>query len=104
MLVEFGGVDAPVPRHAEVEDQSVAAIGRNEPIFCPPSEAGDPRPGQSLAKVLRHRSAQVGPARLDPYEPPAPEDGLQPADGGFDFGKFRHQPVIARSGATKQSS
>ena len=90
MLVEFGGIDPPVPRHAEVKDQCVAAIGRNEAIFGSAPKVGDPRAGQPLTNVLRHRAAQVGPPRLDPIEAAALQHGFEAADGSFDFWKLRH--------------
>ena len=62
------GIDPPAPRHAEVEDQRVAAVGVDQPIFGAPAEPGDPRPGQPLAKVDREtpgagRRGAARPAR-----------------------------------------
>ncbi len=90
VLEGFGGVDAPVPRHAEVEDQGVAAIGVDQAIFGAAPEARHPGTRQPLAKIERKRMAQIGPPRLDVADAMAEQDSLQPANGGLDFGKLGH--------------
>ena len=96
MRADLVGVDPPPPRHAEVKDQRIPAIGRDQPIFRAPPKPGDPRAGQPLAKIERHRAAQIGAPRLDPNEPPPFEDAGQPANGRFDFGQFRHYRCMAK--------
>src|SRR5688572_9251466 len=93
MVVEsgLGGIDPPMARHAEVKDQSVAAIGADQPEFRPATEAGDGCAREPLPKVERKRPAQVEAARLDPGQAPAVEDSGQAADGGLDFGKLGHR-------------
>ena len=81
-----------MPRHAEVEDQGVAAVGADQPEFRAAAEAGDRCAGQPLAEIFGECAAQVGPAHLDPRQPAPVEHALQPADGRLDFGKFGHAP------------
>ena len=95
VLADVGGVDPPPPRHSQVKYQRVAAIGLDQPIFGTTAKRGDPRPDQPLAKIDRHRPAEIGAARLDPHEPTPLEHLGQPAHGGFDFGKFGHPPPMA---------
>ena len=97
VLAELGRIDPPAARHAEVEDHRVAAVGVDQPIFGAAAEPGHPRAGQPLAEVGRERPAQVGAARLDARDAAGPEHVLQPADGGFDFGKLGHGRRIWRS-------
>ena len=51
MLARFAPFGAPAPRHAEMEDHMVVAVGRDDAIFGAPREMGDRRPGQPLRKV-----------------------------------------------------
>ena len=60
--------------------------------------------GEPLAQILGKRAPEIGPSRLDARDAPPVEHAGEPADGGLDFGKLGHGAVIARSGATKQSS
>jgi hypothetical protein len=73
-----------------MEDQCVAAIGVDQPIFGAPAQARDPRPGQPLAQIGLERPAQVRPAQLDRRDPSPLEQGGEPANRGFDLGKLRH--------------
>src|SRR5258705_9437603 len=95
MLADLARVDPPVTRHAEMEAQSVAAVGVDQPVFRAAAEADDPLSRQSLAEVDRQRAAQVGPARLDPLDPAAVEHMGKAADGGFNFGKLGHRRDMA---------
>ena len=83
-------VDPPAPRHAEVEDEAVAAIGIDQPIFGPARKTGHRRPGQPLPQIDRHRPAQVGAVGDDAGQPLAVQHGGEAPDGGFDFGQFGH--------------
>jgi len=65
-------------------------IGMDQPIFRATAEPGDRRAGQPLAEILWEGPAQVCPPGLDPSNPPTFKDSGKPADGGFNFGKFRH--------------
>ena len=65
-------------RHAEMEDEGVAAVGLDQPIFGAPAEPGDAGAGQPLAQVGRERPAQVRAAQLDRRDPPALQHGARP--------------------------
>ena len=62
VLADLGRVDPPAARHAEMEDQRVAAVGVDQPIFRAAAKPGDPRAGQPLAEVDREAPG-AGPAR-----------------------------------------
>ena len=64
VLADLGRIDAPVARHAEMEDQRVAAIGIDQPVFGPAPKAGDPRAGQPLAEIRREAPAAGRAAAL----------------------------------------
>ena len=82
-----------------MEDQRVAAVGVDQPVFGAAAKPGHARAGQPLAEVHRERAPQVRPPRLDARDPPALEDARKAADGGLDFGKLGHRCAIWRSGA-----
>jgi hypothetical protein len=73
-----------------MKNEAVAAIGIDQAIFRAPPETGHLSPGEPLAKVDGERPAQVRPARLDVVDALSEQDSLEPAHGGFDFGKLRH--------------
>jgi hypothetical protein len=87
---QFVRIDSPAPRHAEMEDHRVTAIGLNQPIFGASAEPGDGRSGHPLGKIGRERPPEVAAMRDDARQPLALEDGLEAANGRFDFRKFRH--------------
>ena len=89
-------IDAPGPRHAEVKNHRVIAVGMNQAIFGAPTEAGDLCTSQALSKVFRKRAPKIGPARLNARDPPAFEHPLEAADSGLDFGKFGHFGHMAK--------
>ena len=70
-MLHLGTVDPPAPRHAEVKDHRVVAIGMDQAIFRAAAEARHPGPRQTLAEILGEGSAQVGASRLDTRDPPA---------------------------------
>ena len=80
-----------------MENQRVAAVRSDQPIFGPPAQAGNPRTRQSLTEILRDGSPKVGAARFDPGQPPALEHRLKAADRGFDFGELRHGGRMAKA-------
>ena len=82
---QFARIDSPAPRHAEMEDERIAAIGIDQPVFGPTAQVRHGRARHALAQVDRDRFAQVGAARLDRGQALALQHGLQPAHGGFDF-------------------
>ena len=92
---KLGRVDPPLSRHAEVEHHRVAAVGVDQPVFPAPAEAGHPGAGQPLAEVVGKAAPQIGPAKLDALDAAAEQHLLQPADGGFDFGKLGHPRHMA---------
>ena len=81
-----------------MEDERVATVGVDQPIFCPPAQTGDLRAGEPLAKVFGQGPAQVRPSRLDSRQAASLQDLLQAADRGFDFGKLRHSCDMAEAG------
>ena len=85
------GIDPPAPRHAEMEDQRVAAIGVDQPIFGAPPQPGHARAGQPLAQVRRERRGadRRGAARRASAARPS-STLRQAAHGGLDFGKLGH--------------
>jgi hypothetical protein len=62
---DLSGVDAPPAGHAEVENQCVAFVGADQPIFGAAAQAGHRRSCQPLAKIGRKGSPEVLSARLD---------------------------------------
>ena len=86
VLADLSRVDAPVPRHAEVEHERIAAVGVDQPIFGAPMKPDDPRAGQPLAEIDGERAAQIRAARLDPFDAAAVKHMGKAADGRFDFG------------------
>ena len=97
VLLQFGRVDPPTARHAEMEDQRVAAIRGDRPVLRAAAEAGDASPRQPLSKIFGKRSAKVRAARLDARQLPPVEHSGKAADRRFDFGKLRHKPRMARA-------
>jgi hypothetical protein len=69
-----------------MEDERVAAVGVDEPIFRSAAETDHPGTGQPLPKILRQRSPQVGTPSFDALDTSALEDSLKASDGGLDFG------------------
>lgn len=92
-------VDSPLSRHAKMENQSVAAIGVDQPELSTAAEPGHLRPGQTLAKVVREGAAEVGSARFDPHDAAAEQHPFKASDRGFDFGELWHRCDMANVGA-----
>ena len=90
-------VDPPAPRHAQVKDYRVAAIGVDETIFRAAAEPRHESPRKALTEVFRESMAQVRSPRLDAGDPPALEDAFQSANGSLDFGKLRHRRDMAKA-------
>jgi len=99
MGLKFWRLDAPLSRHAEMKDQSVAAVCFNEAELAAPTEPDDGRAREPLAQIWRKGSPQVLAPKLDSLDPPPEKDLLEPANGGFDFGEFRHRGHMANVGA-----
>src|SRR3546814_18527901 len=87
VLSRLAALVAPAPRHAEVKDHVIVAIGRYDAIFGAPRQARDRRPGQTLRQGDRKGTAQVGADGADGDEPQPSEEGREAAHGGFDFGQ-----------------
>ncbi len=83
---QLARIEPPAPRHAEVEDHRLIAIGCDQPIFGASAQTGDRRSGHHLTKVGRERPAQVATSRFDGRDPRTFEDGAQASDGRLDFG------------------
>src|SRR3546814_7763314 len=66
---DLPGIDPPLAGHAEVEDERVAPIGIDQPIFGPPAEPYHLRTRQPLAKIGREGVTQIRPPRLDRHQP-----------------------------------
>src|SRR4029079_8946398 len=69
VLAEFARIDAPMPGHAEMEDERVAPIGFYKPVFRTAAEPGDARAGQPLAEIQRERAGRVKPPSPRPHSP-----------------------------------
>lgn len=85
------GIDPPSPRHAQMEDQRIPPVHGDQPIFGP---AGKPRHRsacQPLPQIERYRPAQVGATRFHRCQHLPLQHRTKASDGGFDFGKFRHE-------------
>ena len=96
MVMFFKGfrINPHPARHAEMDNQRIAAIGLHQAIFGAPVQPGNDSPGQSLAQRLRQRPAQIGPIGNDTGEALAFPHWGQAAHHGFDFGKFGHSRDI----------
>ena len=95
VLVVGLGIDPPAPAHAEMKHHGPVAVGVNQAVLRAARQAGDRGAGQPLHQIRRERPAHirpVGPRGDDPL--PFKEPG-KTADGGFDFGQFRHRTEAA---------
>ena len=90
MLLEPCMIDAPAPRHAQMKDHRIAAIGVNQPVFRAAAKPRHHCSGQPLPEVLWKGAPEVGAARFDPNDAPTFQHMLKAANGGLDFGKFGH--------------
>ncbi|GAA3718941.1 hypothetical protein GCM10022268_29000 [Sphingomonas cynarae] len=90
MHQQIGRINPPAPRHTQMEDHRIAAIGVDHAVFGAATQSGDDRPLHPLTQIDGDRLAQISAARLDQRQALAVENGGQPANGGFDFGKFWH--------------
>ena len=95
VLPDLARIDPPVARHAEVEDQGVAAIGVDQPVFGAAPKSAHPRAGQSLAEIEWQGAPQVEPPRLDVGDALAVKNAREAADGRLDFGKLGHARDMA---------
>ncbi len=91
MRAELGRVDPPAARHAEMEDEGIASVGGDEPVFGAAREAGDRRAGEPLAQVDGKGAPQVRPPRLDGHQPSPLKHGNEALYRGFDLGQLRHE-------------
>jgi hypothetical protein len=96
VLLHCFGIHSPLPRHAQVEHQSVAATRVDQSELAAPSEAADGCPGQPLTKVFGKCPAQIGAASLDSVDSATKQHLLKAADGCFDFGKLGHIGDMAK--------
>jgi hypothetical protein len=78
-----------------MEYQRVASICLDGSVFGSPPQSRYPRSRESLTKVDRKRSPQVGPARFDALDTTTFKYALQSADGCLDFGQLRHRRDMA---------
>jgi hypothetical protein len=90
VLAKLAWIDPPVTGHAEMENEGVAPVGIDKSIFGAAPERDHARSGKPLAKVMRQRTPQIRPTRLDHVDATAHEDSREAADGSLDFGKFGH--------------
>jgi hypothetical protein len=97
--VELGGIDTPLPRHAKVKDQGIAAIGLDQSELPATAKPDDLCASQSLAEVVGKGAPQILPAKLDPLDAAAKQDLFQAANGGLDFGELGHPGHMANVGA-----
>src|SRR3546814_10700772 len=84
MLARLAALGAPAPRHAEVEDHMIVAIGRDDAIFGAARQVDYRRAGQPLREIGGKGAAQVGAEGYDRRQPLAFEERRQAANGGFD--------------------
>ena len=96
MLADRARIDPPVARHAEVEHQSVAAVGVDQAVFGTAAKSAHPRPGKPLAKIDWKRATKVGATRLDARQAAALKHLGQAADRRLDFGKLGHGVDMAK--------
>src|SRR5579883_868424 len=83
-------LDAERPRHAEMHDQSLAAVEMDENVFGAARQLDDRPADQPLDEALRKRRAQIGPRQHDALDPRADHRRGEALADGFDFGEFRH--------------
>jgi len=95
VLAELARIDAPVTRHAEVENQAVSAVGIDDTVFGPAAKADDGRSGQPLTEIDRKRATKVCPPRFHALQPAASQDLGEATNGRFNFGKLRHAHDMA---------
>ena len=99
MLFDLLWVDSPFARHAEVEDERVAAVRIDQPVFGATAKTCDMGAGQALPKVDRKRAPEVRTPRLHACDSLSLQNARQAADGGLDFGKLGHCGAIWRTAA-----
>lgn len=90
MLFEVGRIDAPPSRHSEVKHERVSAIRVDQAVFGAAAETGNVRSNEPLTKIYRERATKVRPPCFDRGDSPAGQHTIKAANGGFDFGQFRH--------------
>jgi len=86
MLARRAALGPPAPRHAEVKDHMIVAVGRNDAIFGAARQGGDCRPGQPLRQIGGKSAAQVRTKGGDRGQSLPLEKRSETADSGFDFG------------------
>ena len=95
VLGDSAGIDAPVPGHAEMEDERVAAVGVDQTVF---RAAPKPVTARPVSRWPRSTGRARGPAAVPRRGEAAPfEHTRKAADGGLDFGKLRHRGAIWRT-------
>ena len=90
MALDRCRIEPHPPRHAEVEDERVAAAGIHQPELGAPRQAGDARTRQPPDQIDGQRPAQVRAARLDARDLGAIQHRAQAAHDRLDLGEFRH--------------
>src|SRR5690606_11434898 len=74
------------PRHAEMDEESLAAVEVNEDVLGAAAESLDAPPFEPLAEPGRQRKAEIGTPLLDAGQTPPLHPERQSAPHGFDFG------------------
>ena len=97
----LGRTLAESARHAEVKDQRVAAIGRDQPVFCAARDPDNGRARQPLAKIRWQGKAQVRPVGDDKGQPFADKLLPKATHDGFDFGQFGHNATVTASAGSR---
>ena len=87
--------DEEPARHAEVQDQRLAAVEVGEQVLRAPPERRDPAAGEPLGQPRREGPAQVGAADLGARDDAPGKHGLEAAADRLDLRQFRHAPPPA---------
>ena len=59
VCAQFFRIDAPAPRHAQVEHHRLIAVGMDKPVFGAPAQPGNLRAGQRLDQMFGEGAAQA---------------------------------------------
>ena len=87
-------------RHAQVNEQRVAAAQGKEQELTPSLRSDEGLPLQPPAKLLGGRPVHDPlPADPDSLDLPSPQTGPELVDDGLDFRQFRHEACVYSSSA-----
>lgn len=86
----LGVDDGEATRHAEMEDQDLAALEESEDVFRPPLKAKHDAALDALGEIGRKGKAQIAAGEFHFVNTLARKHGLEAAHHGFDFWKLRH--------------